>query len=114
MTDSLVLLGKNDAAHLDPAIPGRGYRRGQTLDEVHLALPATGDDDDEQNRLLDELVAEMAKQAEDSSHAAPPIQLLPEYVPIDDFLGEVAFGEHQPSSCSQYARPLPPRSIRMH
>src|SRR5579859_154390 len=113
LTDSLVLLGKNDAAHLDPAIPGRGYRRGQTLDEVHLALPATGDDDDEQNRLLDELVAEMAKQAEDSSHAAPPIQLLPEYVHIDDFLVEAAFGEHQPSSFSQYSRPLPPRSLRM-
>ena len=113
LTDSLVLLGKNDAAHLDPAIPGRGYRRGQTLDEVHFALPATGDDDDEQNRLLDELVAEMAKQAEDTSHAAPPIQLLPEYVQIDDFLVEAAFGEHQLFPISQYSRPLPPRSLHM-
>ena len=113
LTDSLVLLGKNDAAHLDPAIPGRGYRRGQTLDEVHFALPAAGDDDDEQNRLLDELVADIAKQAEDSSHAAPPIQLLPEYVHIDDFLVEAAFGEHQASPLSQPSRPLPPHSLRM-
>ena len=113
LTDSLVLLGKNDAAHLDPTIPGRGYRRGHTLDEVHFALPATGEDDDEQNRLLDELVEEMAKQAEDSSYAAPPIQLLPDYVHIDDFLVEAAFSENQPSSLSQYSRSLPPRSLRM-
>ena len=113
LTDSLVLLGKNDAAHLDPAIPGRGYRRGQTLDEVHFALPAPGDDDDEQNRLLDELVAEIAKQAEDTSHAAPPIQLLPEYVHIDDFLVEAAFGGNHSSPLSQYSRPQPPRSLRM-
>lgn len=113
LTDSLVLLGRNDAAHLDPAMPGRGYRRGLTLDEVHFALPAAGEDDDEQNRLLDELITEMAKQAEGSGNAAPPIQLLPEYVQIDDFLVEAAFHEHQPSPLLQYTRPLPPRSLSM-
>ncbi|HEV2583355.1 MAG TPA: FtsK/SpoIIIE domain-containing protein, partial [Ktedonobacteraceae bacterium] len=50
-TDSLILLGKHDAAHLDPALPGRAYRRGKTLDEVHFALPIMGDDDDEQTRM---------------------------------------------------------------
>lgn len=113
LTDSLVLLGKNDAAHLDPAMPGRGYRRGQTLDEVHFALPATGDDDDEQNRLLEELVTEMAKQAEENGDTAPAIQLLPEYVSIDDFLVEAAFGEQQSSLLSPYSRPLPSRSLHM-
>ena len=113
LTDSLVFLGKHDAAHLDPEMPGRGYRRGQTLDEVQIALPAAGDDDDEQNRLLDELVAEMAKQAEGSGCAAPPIQLLPEYVSIDDFLVEAASGEPQLSPFSAYSRPLPPRVLRI-
>jgi DNA segregation ATPase FtsK/SpoIIIE, S-DNA-T family len=102
LTDSLIFLGKSDAAHLDPAVPGRGYRRGQTLDETHIALPVQGDDDDEQNRQLDKLIAEMAKEAEGS--AAPPIQLLPEYVHIDDFLVQAAFGNGQ----SQ-----PSRALRM-
>ena len=91
LTDSLVLLGKNDAAHLDPAVPGRGYRRGQTLDEAQIALPTAGEDDDEQNRLLDELIAEIAQEHE--GNFAPTIQLLPEYVHIDDFLIEAAFGD---------------------
>ena len=105
LTDSLIFLGKTDAAHLDPAIPGRGYRRGQTLDEAQIALPAQGDDDDEQNRFLGELVTEIAKEAE--GHAAPPIQLLPEYVHIEDFLVEAAFGVAQSFQSSQS------RTIRM-
>src|SRR6202011_4522191 len=105
VTDSLIFLGKSDAAHLNPSVPGRCYRRGQTLDEAHIALPAQGDDDDEQNRFLGELVTEIAKEAED--HAAPPIQLLPEYVHIDDFLVEAAFGDAQSFQSSQS------RAIRM-
>lgn len=105
LTDSLVFLGKSDAAHLDPAVPGRGYRRGQTLDEVHIALPVPGEDDDEQNRLLDELVGEMAKEA--GGNVAPPIQLLPEYVHIEDFLVEAAFGNTRP------LRFAPSRALRM-
>ncbi|HZS77484.1 MAG TPA: type VII secretion protein EssC [Ktedonobacteraceae bacterium] len=89
LTDSLILLGKNDAAHLDPALPGRGYRRGQTLDEVHFALPTSGEDDDEQTQLLARQVAQMAHEAEGA--LAPPIELLPDYVRIDDFLVEAAF-----------------------
>ena len=105
LTDSLIFLGKSDAAHLDPAVPGRGYRRGQTLDEAQIALPVAGDDDDEQNRFLGELVIEIAKEAE--GHAAPPIQLLPEYVHIDDFLVEAAIGDTQSIQSSQS------RSIRL-
>jgi S-DNA-T family DNA segregation ATPase FtsK/SpoIIIE len=108
VTDSLIFLGKSDAAHLDPAVPGRGYRRGQSLDEAHIALPTAGDDDDEQNRQLDQLIAEMAKEAE--GNAAPPIQLLPEYVHIEDFLVEAAFGESQSLRPQQVT---PSRAIRM-
>ncbi|HLX56247.1 MAG TPA: type VII secretion protein EssC [Ktedonobacteraceae bacterium] len=93
LTDSLILLGKSEAARLDPAAPGRGYQRGQTLDEVQFALPTAGEDDDEQNRLLDELVTLIAQETE--GNPAPPIRLLPEYVPIDDFLVEAAFGDPQ-------------------
>ena len=105
ITDSLIFLGKSDAAHLDPAVPGRGYRRGQTLDETHIALPVAGEDDDEQNSFLIELVAEIAKEAE--GQAAPPIQLLPEYVPINDFLVEAAFGDARSLQSSRS------RAIRM-
>jgi S-DNA-T family DNA segregation ATPase FtsK/SpoIIIE len=101
LTDSLILLGKNDAANLDPALPGRAYRRGKRLDEVQFALPAGGEDDDEQARMLDETVLQLAREYEGS--AAPPIQLLPEYVRIDDFLIEAAF-----SAASQ-----PPSTIRV-
>src|SRR2546430_11575090 len=47
ITDSLILLGKNDAANLDPAQPGRGYKRGKTLQEVQIALPVVGEDEDD-------------------------------------------------------------------
>ncbi|MGH2495316.1 MAG: FtsK/SpoIIIE domain-containing protein [Ktedonobacteraceae bacterium] len=107
LTDSLIFLGKNDAAHLDPAVPGRGYRRGQTLDEAHIALPVSGDDDDERNRLLDGLVAALAKEVEGNGSAAPPIQLLPDYAHIEDFLVEAAFGDALFSQSTQ------PRAIRM-
>ena len=56
LTNSLILLGKHDAAHLDPALPGRAYKRGKVLEEIQIALPITGDDDDERTRKLDEMV----------------------------------------------------------
>jgi S-DNA-T family DNA segregation ATPase FtsK/SpoIIIE len=96
LTDSLILLGKHDAAHLDPALPGRAYRRGKTLDEVHFALPTAGEDDDEQTRLLDEAVTQLARESD--GRFVPPIQLLPEYVRVDDFLVEAAFSNYASST----------------
>lgn len=87
LTDSLVFIGKHDAAHLDPGIPGRGYKRGKVLEEVQIALPMPGDDDDEQTRQLDEMVNAVAKAAKEMRlPSAPPIRLLPEYVRADYFL----------------------------
>ncbi|MGI9060275.1 MAG: FtsK/SpoIIIE domain-containing protein [Ktedonobacteraceae bacterium] len=87
LTDSLILLGKHDAAHLDPGSPGRGYKRGKVLEEVQIALPVPGDDDDEQTRQLDEMVNAVAKATKDLHlPQAPPIRLLPEYVRADYFL----------------------------
>lgn len=89
LTDSLILLNKHDAAHIDSGIPGRGYKRGKASEEVQIALPAAGEDDDERAHQLEELVATIANEAE--GPPAPPIRLLPEYVRIDDFLIEAAF-----------------------
>jgi len=87
LTDSLILLGKHDAAHLDPALPGRAYKRGKILEEIQIALPISGDDDDERTRKLDEMVSMIAKIAKVAAIApAPPIRLLPEYVRSDYFL----------------------------
>jgi S-DNA-T family DNA segregation ATPase FtsK/SpoIIIE len=87
LTDSLILLGKNDAGHLDAAIPGRGYIRGKTLEEVQIALPVDSEEDDEQTRLLDELVQQVARTAKETCIAeAPPIRLLPNYIPAENFL----------------------------
>ncbi|HEX6776937.1 MAG TPA: FtsK/SpoIIIE domain-containing protein [Ktedonobacterales bacterium] len=96
LTDSLILIGKNDAAHLDPALPGRGYNRSKSIQEVQIALPVQGDDDDEQARKLDELVSTIGTQAERrSTQRAPEIRLLPEYVRLDDYLIEAAFSHPQ-------------------
>jgi len=90
LSDSLILLGKNDAGHIDPAQPGRGYKRGKTLEEIHIALPFDSDDDDEQSRLLDEWSATMARTLKvDKLHKAQPIRLLPEYVRADYFLMDI-------------------------
>jgi S-DNA-T family DNA segregation ATPase FtsK/SpoIIIE len=92
-TDSLILIGKNDAAYIDPAIPGRGYKRGKTLEEVHIALPVPGDDDDEQTSQLDELVASFTQSSKVAKAVqAPPIRLLPEYVRTDYFLMDAVSG----------------------
>ncbi len=91
ITDSLILLGKNDAANLDLAQPGRGYKRGKTLQEVQIALPVVGEDEDEQNQQLDEVITGVAKEAE-TNHGqhAPAIRLLPEYVRLGELLAETA------------------------
>jgi DNA segregation ATPase FtsK/SpoIIIE, S-DNA-T family len=91
VTDSLILLGKNDAAYLDPSLAGRGYKRGKTPLEIQFALPVVGEDEDEQNQQLDKLITAVAKEAE-TYHVqhAPAIQLLPEYVRLSEFLAETA------------------------
>src|SRR6266487_535740 len=90
LTDSLILIGKNDAGHIDPAVPGRGYIRGRTFEEVHIALPFNSEDDDEQTHLLDEWVAMIARTMKvDKLHKAVPIRLLPEYVRADYFLMDI-------------------------
>jgi len=87
LTDSLIFIGKHDAAHLDHGIPGRGYKRGKILEEVQIALPVSGEDDDEQNQQLEDLVNAVAKASKDMLlPQAPPIRLLPEYVGADFFL----------------------------
>ncbi|MHB8598009.1 MAG: FtsK/SpoIIIE domain-containing protein [Ktedonobacteraceae bacterium] len=87
LTDSLILLGKHDAAHLDPALPGRAYKRGKVLEEIQFAIAVAGEDDDERTRKLDEMVNSIARIAKEAGIApAPPIRLLPEYVRVDYFL----------------------------
>ncbi len=87
LTDSLILLGKHDAAHLDPALRGRAYKRGKVLEEIQFALAVAGEDDDERTRKLDEMVNSIARIAKEAGISpAPPIRLLPEYVRADDFL----------------------------
>lgn len=86
-TDSLLLLGKNDAARIDPGIPGRGYRRSKALEEVQIALPVKAEDDDEQAKQLEKLVANVGRASKSKKiQQAPPIRLLPEYVHLDYFL----------------------------
>ncbi|HCI78565.1 MAG TPA: type VII secretion protein EssC [Ktedonobacter sp.] len=92
-TDSLILIGKNDASAIDSALAGRGYKRGKTLEEVHIALPVPGDDDDEQTRQLDEFVQSFSKSGRIAkSLLAPPIRLLPDFVRADYFLMDAISG----------------------
>jgi DNA segregation ATPase FtsK/SpoIIIE, S-DNA-T family len=89
VNDSLIFLGKNEAAYIDPATAGRGYRRGRSLEEVHIALPFHSEDDDEQAQFLDEWVTEMVQTMKiEKSLKALPIRLLPEYVRAEYFLME--------------------------
>ena len=79
-------------------LPGRGYNRSKNIEEVQIALPMLGEDDDEQTRRLDELVTTIASRSEAEGHAAqraPEIRLLPEYVRLDDYLIEAAFSNPQ-------------------
>lgn len=89
VTDALILLGKSDSAYLDPSLPGRAYKRGKTPHEVQIALPVVGEDEDEQNQQLDELITAVAKEAElYHLQRAPAIRLLPEYVRLSELLAE--------------------------
>ncbi len=95
--DASFLLGRGDAAQLDPTIPGRGFLRGKTLHEVQIALPVSGEDDDEQTEQLDRMVSALvtheANEAKrrNEQHvflAASPVQLLPTHIPFEDFILE--------------------------
>ena len=95
--DASFLLGRGDAAQLDPAIPGRGYLRGKTLHEVQIALPVSGEDDDEQTEQLDNMVSalviheanETKRRSEQHNFpAASPVRLLPTHIPFEDFILE--------------------------
>lgn len=93
LTDSLILLGKHDAGHIDPNLPGRGYKRGKSIDEIHIALPVAGEDDDEQAMRLDEMSRSYAQMCKlPKTHLAQPIRLLPEYVRADYFLMDTFVG----------------------
>lgn len=86
-TDSAVMVGKSDAALIEPTLAGRGYQRGKVLQEIQIALPMPSDDDDEQIRQLEEMVTTITKACKiPTSHYAPAIKLLPEYVRADYFL----------------------------
>src|SRR5947209_12355333 len=89
ITDALILLGKNDAAYLDPSLLERGDKRGTTPQDVQIALPVVGEDEDEQNSQLDELITAVTREAE-KYHVqhAPAIRLLPEYVRLSELLTE--------------------------
>jgi len=87
LTDSLILLGRQEAAHIDAGIPGRGYKRGKILEEVQIALPVDSEDDDEQTHLLDSMTQSIASASREARiRQAPPITLLPEYIRADHFL----------------------------
>ncbi len=81
-TDSLILLNKTDASHIEQGLTGRAYKRSKTLDEVQIALPIEGDDDDERGQNLEKWVNTM-RAADKTSKAlrAQPIRLLPRVCP---------------------------------
>ncbi len=113
-TDSLILIGKDDAAHIDPAIPGRGYKRGKTLEEVHIALPVPGEDDDEQTSQLDELVMSFTRDDKVAKITqAHPIRLLPEYVGTDYFLMDAIFDRSAKQNIVDSVSPAHTLSLRV-
>jgi type VII secretion EssC-like protein len=113
VTDSLLLLGKNDAAYVDPGLPGRGYLRGKTLDEVHIALPVACEDDDEMVNKLDELARMFARLTKLPTASRPqPIQLLPEEVSAHDLLLE-AFTSATTQN-GNHGVVNPPQALKLH
>ena len=113
-TDSLILVGKNDASTIDPATPGRGYKRGKTLEEVHIALPVPGEDDDEQTSQLDILVASFLRDSKTAKITqAPPIRLLPEYVRADYFLMDAVSGRGTQGNIVDSVAPTQALSVRV-
>jgi S-DNA-T family DNA segregation ATPase FtsK/SpoIIIE len=102
-SDSTWILGKTDAATLDPATPGRGLRRARGLDEFQTALPVVGDSDEEQGRQLEALCALMAQAAR--GVRADPIQLLPDYISLPDLISQAATSQ-QPTRAEGLRVPL--------
>ncbi len=94
--DSVVLLGKSDAATLDPNTPGRALRRGRALDEFQTALPVVGDGDEEQSQQLEALSARIAQAWK--APAAEPIQLLPEYLSLPDLASQASMNGQPPKA----------------
>ncbi len=94
--DSLFLLGKGDAATLDPNTPGRGLRRSRGLEEFQTALPVVGDGDDEQSQQLEALSARAAQAWKGA--VAEAIQLLPEYVSLPDLLTQAPINGRTPKT----------------
>ncbi len=88
VNDSMLFIGKGDAATLDPATPGRGLRRGRQLQEFQTALPVAGDSDEEQGQQLEALSA-LAAQAWKGPQAEP-IQLLPEFISLPDLVAQAS------------------------
>ncbi len=113
-TDSMMLIGKSDASTLDPALPGRGYKRGKTLEEVHIALPVPGDDDDEQTSQLDLLVTSFLRDGKTAKALqAPAIRLLPEYVRADYFLMDAVSGPGVRDNIVESVPPAQALSLRV-
>ncbi|HEY7128003.1 MAG TPA: type VII secretion protein EssC [Ktedonobacterales bacterium] len=102
-SDSTWVLGKTDAATLDPATPGRGLRRARGIDEFQTALPVVGDSDEEQGRQIEALATRMAQAAR--GVRADPIQLLPEYISLPDLITQAA-NSQQPAKAEGLRVPL--------
>ncbi|HLX41298.1 MAG TPA: FtsK/SpoIIIE domain-containing protein [Ktedonobacteraceae bacterium] len=112
LTDSLILLGKHDAAHLEATLPGRAYKRGKILEELQVALPVAAEDDDEQTRKLDEMVTLIARITKSTAiPSAPPIRLLPDYVRADYFL--MAAISNKQESAGTFTQPTPVSKVRI-
>ncbi|HEY7356637.1 MAG TPA: type VII secretion protein EccCb, partial [Ktedonobacterales bacterium] len=94
--DSMLFIGKSDAATLDPNTPGRGLRRGRKLEEFQTALPVVGDGDEEQSQQLEALSARAA--AAWKGAPAEPIQLLPEYVSLPDLMTQASMNGQTPKT----------------
>lgn len=111
LTDSLILLGRHDAAYLDAGIPGRGYKRGKALEEVQIALPVDSEDDDEQTHLLDSMSQSIANVSKEARvRPAPPIKLLPEYIRADYFLMDSFSYIQGQTVASRFIAEVPPAS----
>ncbi|HEY7356693.1 MAG TPA: type VII secretion protein EssC [Ktedonobacterales bacterium] len=94
--DSMLFIGKSDAATLDPNTPGRGLRRGRKLEEFQTALPVVGDGDEEQSQQLEALSARAAAAWKNAP--AEPIQLLPEYVSLPDLMTQASMNGQTPKT----------------
>src|SRR5204863_212246 len=81
--------------------------RGKTLDEMQIALPTSAEDDDDLVQKLDEFVTNVAnavKKSKWNKRSVPFIQLLPEYVRMEDFMAQATVSE---------AKVAPSRTLRL-